>query len=79
MPPAYWSYLMCALATDLAPSYGPRAMQVVDSQSFMLQYREARNAIQGNNSGAPALKSDAPSSGKGKGIPDFNFLTGWRR
>lgn len=75
MPPAYWSYLMCALASDLAPSYGPRAMQAVDSQSFMLQYREARNAIQGNNSGAPALKSDAPSSNKGKGQPDFNYLT----
>jgi hypothetical protein len=78
MPPAYWSYLMCAIATDMAPSYGPRATQMVDSNSFMLQYREARNAVQANNSGAPALKSDAPSSSKGRAIPDFNFLTGQR-
>lgn len=79
MPPAYWSYLMCALAADLAPSYGPRAMQIVNDPAFMLQYREARNAITGNNTGAPALRSDAPSSGKGSAIPDFNYLTRMRR
>lgn len=78
MPPAYWSYLMCALATDLAPSYGGRALQAVNDPAFMLQYREARNAITGNNVGAPALKSDAPSSNRGGAIPDFNFLTGQR-
>lgn len=78
MPPAYWSYLMCAITMDMAPSYGPRAMQIVNDQSFMLQYREARNAIQGNNLGAPALKSDAPSSRSGSARPDFNFLTGER-
>lgn len=78
MPPAYWSFLMCALAADMAPSYGTRAMQVVESGSFMQQYREARNAIQSNNSEVPPLKSDVPSSRRGSAIPDFNFLTGQR-
>lgn len=78
MPPAYWTFLMCAIAADAAPSYGDEAMQRVASPAFQAKYREARNAIQDNNNDVPRMKSGVPSGGKGRVIPDFNWLTGKR-
>jgi len=78
LPPGYWMYLVCALASDLAPSYGQEFMAIVQSEPFMLKYREARSAITANNSGAPPLQSDVPSNRQRSNIPDYNFLTGIR-
>lgn len=79
LPPGYWMYLLCAVASDVAHSYGPEQSEAVSSPSFMLKYREASNAIRQNNQTTPPLKSDAPNSRRGSVIPDYNFLTGFRR
>lgn len=79
LPPGYWMYLLCAVASDVAPSFGAPALQRIGSQPFIVKYREARNAIVDNNKSVPPLVSDAPQSRKGSSIPDYNFLTGWRR
>lgn len=75
MPPAYWSFLLCTLALDMAPPFGAEAITRVQSPAFLQQYREARNAIQSNNGEVPPLASDVPSGRHGSAIPDFNYLT----
>lgn len=79
LPPAYWMYLVCAVASDLAPSYGPQALEFVNSPSFMLKYHEASDAIRSNNQQTPPMRSGIPSSKSNRSaIPDYNFLTGYR-
>lgn len=78
LPSAYWMFLLCSLASDMAPSYGPQALEKVQSEAFKQRFRESRNAIVDNNAAVPPLVSDAPIKDRTGSIPDFNYLTGYR-
>lgn len=78
MPPAYWMYLVCCVASDLAPSFGEAAIALANSAPFLAKYREARNSIIDNTQDVPPLVTDAPLDDRNNSIPDFNFLTGYR-
>lgn len=76
LPPAYWAYLVSALASDVAPGFGPNAVEIAQSAPFLMKYREARQAISGNNNVAPRVRTDVPGSKQSGVVPDFNYLTG---
>lgn len=70
MPPAYRKAFMLTLAEELCGPFGktPSAM-------LILKAREARKAVQGNNSGSPRIStSEAGQGGQSRG--GFNYLTG---
>lgn len=71
MPPGYWDLLVYELAITLSPSFG-----VQPSQVLVEGRKAALKAVQVNNIVSPRLGSDSPSQNSGRGIPDYNFLTG---
>lgn len=78
MPSAYWDAVVLSLARDLAPSYGPEALQVVSSAAFSTMYRDAIKAIQANNMQSPRIATAEAGQGCGDSRGDFNYLTGGR-
>ena len=74
MPPAYWDLIVYELAISLAPSFGKTPDQIL-----IAGRQAALKAVQGNNISSPRLASDSPTQQRGKGIPDYSFLTGLSR
>ena len=76
LPPAYWDYLVLALARDLTSSFGPGAVEIVSGAAFQANYRDALKAMESNNETSHRLQSGVPKSGKPGVRPGFDFLTG---
>jgi len=70
MPPAYRKAFMLTLAEELCGPFGK-----TPSPMLILKAREARKAVQGNNSGSPRIATaEAGQGGNTRG--GFNWLTG---
>ena len=79
MPPAYWDYVVMTLASDLAHSYGPEAMQLVSAPGFQRAFKEAQKAVEANNIKSPRMSTaEAGQSPRDGRRGDFNYYTGQR-
>lgn len=70
LPPAYRKAFMLTLAEELCGPFGKQP-----SPLLIVKARDARKAVQGNNSGSPRISTAEAGQG-GKGGSYFNWLTG---
>jgi hypothetical protein len=73
LAPGYQRALTLTLAENIAPAFGPSAMQIAAGMSAQAQ--SARKAIQGNNISSPRIASADFGTGLGK-KSGFNYYSG---